>query len=365
MELTSQDVGQQTHINPGQPDHTVSANACLSTQPKNTAAAATTPKSKPRGSRAKTLVSYAESSDSSATLKRKRKRPAGKREVGHELEFHGPSKRVRTTAPTHAESRVAAGKRKATKDFEETISSKQPKTSSTNQREKPLKAIAESDKAQIGAMQKEIETLKMQVNATIDLNKVLLNNYKTSAGGLSEQSVKDVQHVLNQVQHIPDKAIQNMANDALAESENLTILRELLKKIIYVYDPVNDRNDFPKVPSLHEQDKAWQVLREAVAWTVGYDNATPLPSPSSASYLTARVEDIANGRVPDVELGSYIRNLRKYLVSPHAMQLLLSALLCRLVFQTPEPLLEGEHTKGWMKLYEAVAVEGKSHPSLT
>ncbi|KAF9700554.1 hypothetical protein EKO04_001480 [Ascochyta lentis] len=355
------DVDQEIQQIPVQSSNKPGPDRDSATQPQNHVVATAALAPKPRASRAKAPIQYAESSGSSVSPESVEKRATGKRKATYKPEVGSSSKKPKTTAKNQTGARSSAGKRKATEYSEAGTSTKRLKLilrdPSGNSSSSGVQMQATNTlEMQLDALTNDNKTIKTQLRAVISVNSVLLNNYKTSAGGLSEQSVKDLQHTLNQIQHMPNQAFENMANDALAEGKKLASLRNLLKTIIHEYNPVNNGNDFPQVPQLFEQRSDWTVLRDAIVFTVGHDNDTPFPSKLSAGYLSARAEDIASSRVLDAELESCIRGLRKHLISPHALQLLLSALLCRLVFQSPEPLLDGEHTKGWLKLYEAVAV---------
>lgn len=107
---------------------------------------------------------------------------------------------------------------------------------------------------------------------------------------------------------------------------------------------------FPKTPSQLFINDAWEKFWELILDIVDRNRRTPTPTLAAAGYLSRSSEDIASGRVAHAELSDTIKNLEKYLSRPHAQQALLSAVICRWVFQSPEPICKDHHPKPLMKL---------------
>jgi hypothetical protein len=97
---------------------------------------------------------------------------------------------------------------------------------------------------------------------------------------------------------------------------------------------------------------------ENIRIAVGLEDKAPehLPSPELAGYLTCVAEYIASGRYQEEELENCIKHLHEHLKSLYAVQTLISALICRCVFQAPEPMLDKQHSSMLMECYRSLAV---------
>ncbi|KAF2993956.1 hypothetical protein E8E13_000054 [Curvularia kusanoi] len=209
-------------------------------------------------------------------------------------------------------------------------------------------------------IKQELDDTNQKFSGMIAVNMALLDSYQQSSRGLPETAVRGMQLILKQIKNDPKSAFHGMANTALAESEKLVRIRELLTKLVPEYEPRNNGSTFPEILDLEEQHKIWANIQENITLTIAsHNNDVSPPDLLAMGTLTARAEDIAYGRVADLELLPRICGLRNHFGSSLAMQLLIGAVLCRLIFQSPEPLLEGQHSMLMMSLYEAFSVTYK------
>jgi len=95
-------------------------------------------------------------------------------------------------------------------------------------------------------------------------------------------------------------------------------------------------------------------LYERSVSTFGSNNVTPTLSSWSAGYIAAFAEGIAHSLVPGEQLDACIDSLSESLQSLHAQQLLLSTLLCRSIFASPEPMLHAMHLNYMMHSYNSI-----------
>jgi hypothetical protein len=111
---------------------------------------------------------------------------------------------------------------------------------------------------------------------------------------------------------------------------------------------------FPKEPTHRKIDDHWTAIYEYIVHTIGLDNARPDISASRAGYIVGFTKNIATERVSNDQLDSYIESVSGLLKSPHAQQILFSALFCRWVFVALELMLHAMHLDGMMHLFEGI-----------
>jgi hypothetical protein len=71
----------------------------------------------------------------------------------------------------------------------------------------------------------------------------------------------------------------------------------------------------------------------------------PIPKPTDAGYLAARIVDLLEGCVPHDEVDEWVANsLHSLLDSPQAVLALVSAIFCNQLLNGSEPLCEGEYS---------------------
>ena len=180
------------------------------------------------------------------------------------------------------------------------------------------------------------------------------------SGKHSERSIKELLEKAKLVeQYNPTASAEEFLSYALslndvAEDRCAFISRLLGGEQVHGFD-----QDFPRTSSLADLQDKWDVFRLRLLDHVGPGHTTPSPKRGSCAYLWTRcLRQVANGSIADRELGDDLKSLQDCLDSPHAQQAFLSALFCRWVFQSPEPMLEGYYPPSTMKHLELAMMIG-------
>jgi hypothetical protein len=172
-----------------------------------------------------------------------------------------------------------------------------------------------------------------------------------------EQRLKSIQRTMKRE---PGMLFERVLQDLKAADAATTQYRDLLRGLIG-HQEYGNKSDFPKVPQQIDIDESWRSLRKGVKDAFGTECDRPMPRAIDVGYIAARVDDLTRG--DDKTFGSiadYVKELEPQLGSPHSVQGLLSALLCRWLFKVPDPLCKEIHSAKELKLYEAMLLSGKS-----
>lgn len=205
-----------------------------------------------------------------------------------------------------------------------------------------------------------------QSEAHLRLTHWLIRQHEALGEDLSSEANANLLVIIRTIQREGDELLDKLMLDLRSEQRLKEKYRDMAKRLVEVED-LRTGTVFPKSPEENDVQDLWAKFREYILWTVGKRNKTPTPSLTSAGYLSARVEDIASGRVSDVQFNNCLHTLKEFMVSPHAQQMLLGALFCRWVFQNPEGMLRDSHSQGQVKMYEAALAASVYHhsPSVT
>ncbi|XPS69480.1 hypothetical protein M3J07_001739 [Ascochyta lentis] len=194
-----------------------------------------------------------------------------------------------------------------------------------------------------------LESLNQKVDACFDMISNMVTNQQSSP----EERSEHIHQLIRTFRDSKESIIENLIKDLESQRSLKTKHRAMVQNLVEFVD-LNNGTAFPKIPAQNEIDRMWTKFYEQIVSTVGPNNVTPSPTPEGAGYLTCAAEGIANGRIPNDQLEACIESLRRYLETPHAQQSLFSALFCRWIFASPEPMLHAMHSGGMMRLYDGV-----------
>ncbi|KAF1363128.1 hypothetical protein EJ07DRAFT_173825 [Lizonia empirigonia] len=232
----------------------------------------------------------------------------------------------------------AAGKRRVIEESEDETTSRQ----TPPKRQKTSETTLES-------LQEQVESQKVKIDALLEM----LSSMVSRQQDLSEESSEHMYQLIRTLRDPKGSIIENLIKDLESQRALKAKHRDLVQKLVEFVN-LNDGTVFPKTPPQQEVNETWTAFYEHIVYTVGPNHTSPKPKPESAGYLTCTAENIANGRITDAELQPCIASLGQYLKSPHAQQTLLSALFCRWVFASPEPMLHSMHSPLLSQLYTAI-----------
>lgn len=228
--------------------------------------------------------------------------------------------------PTTASSSQAAGKRKADDITGET----------TGESHRKKQRVT-------------LEELNAKVNVLLEVIPALMADQQSDP----DERFEHVTSIFRTIKDTPDSVTSNLIKDLDSQRALKSRYRNLAQRLVGHQD-LNMGTYFPKTPPQDEVNKAWKEFHEHIMFTVGANRTTPIPSPEIAGYISRCAEEIAHGRIPGDQLKACIKSLKPYIQSPHAQQTLLSALSCRWIFTSPEPMLTSMHSTGMMKIYQSM-----------
>ncbi|KAJ4312994.1 hypothetical protein N0V94_007163 [Neodidymelliopsis sp. IMI 364377] len=205
-----------------------------------------------------------------------------------------------------------------------------------------------------------LEEINQKVDACLGLCRVLVADQQSQP----EEIIEHINQIVRTIKDTPGSMVENFAKDLDSQRALKVKYRTMAQKLVGFVDLTNG-TEFPKVPPQKEVNQIWAAFYEHIVSTVGVNNIEPTPTPEGAGYLSRCAEEIAHGRIPDSQLKACVASLSDHLISPHAQQTLISALFCRWIFSSPEPMLKDMHSAGMMQLYNAtMATEQRDHDGL-
>lgn len=190
-------------------------------------------------------------------------------------------------------------------------------------------------------------------NSKLNICSSVLSGLIDHLPSLPEETGQHYRQLLRTLQDPNGRVVESLIKDLHSQRTLKAKYRDMVQKLVSSVDMSNGPI-FPREPTHHEVSEKWATFYAHVMSTVGPNNIMPKISVASAGYLASSAENIAYGRISDEQLKSYIKSLSALFRSPHAQQSLFSALLCRWVFSTPEPMLRSMHSGGMMALYDGV-----------
>jgi hypothetical protein len=153
------------------------------------------------------------------------------------------------------------------------------------------------------------------------------------------------------------KTIPDLQSADAAKAELRALVHDLIGRREFHKD-----NEFPKMPDPKDLTKSWKALRDHLkdAFGAGF-SWEPVPLKFNIGYVAARMDDLADTR-RQTGLGTtlqFLGDLDSYLKSPHLVNAVLGALLCRWLLLKAEPLCRNVYSSKEMKLYEALLLDGE------
>ncbi|KAJ4364796.1 hypothetical protein N0V95_000640 [Ascochyta clinopodiicola] len=194
-----------------------------------------------------------------------------------------------------------------------------------------------------------LEFLNQKVEACFDMISNMITNQQSPPEEFSEH----IHQLIRTFKDLNGSIVENLIRDLDSQPSLKTKHRTMVQKLVE-FVVLSNGTVFPKTPAQSEVDKTWTSFYKHIVSTIGPNNVIPNPTPEGAGYLTCAAEGIANRQIYKDQLEPCIESFSRYLKSPHAQQTLFSALFCRWVFASPEPMLNTMHSDGMMQLYNAV-----------
>jgi hypothetical protein len=157
----------------------------------------------------------------------------------------------------------------------------------------------------------------------------------------------------------PSAAFGRLTEDLVAADELLHQSRNMNRDLFGTQNLLQKPTVLP-VPSPGALDREWKLMRRNVHVAVGNDLAPVAISPLAVDSLADRIEELFQTKEPSPTLQNLVAGLEGYLQGPHAVQCFLSALLCRMVFKSPEPMCRDQHPIQTMRYYDLLRQTGES-----
>lgn len=191
------------------------------------------------------------------------------------------------------------------------------------------------------------------LNNKVDVCLSILSSLVTHQLDLPEETAAHIHQLIRTSREPKQSFLENLLKDLESQRALKARHRNMVKKLVEFVD-LNNGTVFPKTTPQNEVDRMWTAFHEHVVSIVGFNNVKPVLSQDSGGYMTVSAENIAHSRIPGEELEAYVESLGDPLRSPHAQQLLFSALLCRWVFAGPEIVFKDTHSAGMLHLYSGI-----------
>jgi hypothetical protein len=196
---------------------------------------------------------------------------------------------------------------------------------------------------------------KDQHNETVDasLNELKEDEYSQKSMAALTQNIENMRR-LN-----PGAFIKEILRYTLMQSEQLEEKSATIDRLLGGEHMPGLTQQFPLAPTSSDVRAAWDDFSQCILDAVGPGHVTPVPDPGPYALLWHNcLEQIASGQMADTELAEHMRVFEKHLISPHSQQALLSALFCRWVFQSPEPIFNDHHppsTLECLKMFQMIS----------
>lgn len=207
------------------------------------------------------------------------------------------------------------------------------------------------DTTYVEVLEEEVKGLKQQCKMNLELTHWLMRRILETGEDLSADENEQIRSIIRTVERHPNEFFDKLMQDLRSERALKVEYRTGLKKTI------GDLKMGPKFPKPLDYDEVrlnWKGFKDHIVWAVGRGLKTPTPSLTASAFLSARIEDIAYGRVMEDQLQSCIEDVCEFLVSPHAQQSLLSALFCHWIFESPEWMCKDMHNDTSLTMLEAI-----------
>lgn len=182
---------------------------------------------------------------------------------------------------------------------------------------------------------------KDQCNETVDAS---LNELKVEDNHSQKLLAILAQKIENMRRLNPKAIIKDLLRCLLMQSEQLEEKSATMDRLFGGEYVEGLTQQFPPAPTSSDVRAAWDDFYLCILDTVGPGHVTPDPDPGPYALLWHNcLEQIASSQMADNELAEHMRVFEKQSISPHSQQALLSALFCRWVFQSPEPIFDDHH----------------------
>lgn len=182
---------------------------------------------------------------------------------------------------------------------------------------------------------------KDQCNETVDAS---LNELKVEDKYSQKVMATLTQNIENMRRLNLEAVIKEMLRYLLMQSEQLEEKSATIDHLLGGEYMQGLTQQFPPAPTASDVRAAWDDFYLCILDTVGPGHVTPDPDPGPYALLWHNcLEQIASGQMAETELAEHMRVFEKHSISPHSQQALLSALFCRWVFQSPEPIFNAHH----------------------
>ncbi|KAF2129965.1 hypothetical protein P153DRAFT_418650 [Dothidotthia symphoricarpi CBS 119687] len=213
-------------------------------------------------------------------------------------------------------------------------------------------ATAQVEQA-IAPMGEEYTKSQTKTNILWDLMPNLIQQIVTSGKIL----VPELRQTLNSIHYTfgseldEPSAMRTLVQDHLALDQEKASYLEKLRGVVGVEQ--HDGQSFPRAPERKTVDQGWKDTRNGIRDVVGHELGAL--TEFERGFLVAKVDELLNGRHADQELEEWLEGFIAQLGQLKGAQTLMSALFCRLVFATPDPMFN-EVDPISMEIYKMTAL---------
>lgn len=187
-------------------------------------------------------------------------------------------------------------------------------------------------------LESRLDTLQMQVDILLGVSRDVMGKLMDEGGTFDKATRAHLRRLFDDTKD-PNTFNSRQQDDlraAIRTSERLKTWQQQLVKGADVYLNVN----FPEPPDSDTVENLWHRLATKFRRAIGLRDEKPdeLLTPESAGYLTARIEDILMDRLANCELEDIAEEVKDHVKSRYAVLALSSAVFCRDLFRSPEPM---------------------------
>jgi hypothetical protein len=172
--------------------------------------------------------------------------------------------------------------------------------------------------------------MRLELDILTKVQRELIKDNKTLTTGTRNY----LEHLLS---HMKEPETFN-----IKQQDDLRMATRTLEKLTrWVQHVVPDLiTPVPTPPDLSSVEGIWEMIPNNLRYFIGIEDEEPehLPTPESAAFLTACSWNIFANRSGGQELEAIIEYTKEHLLSPYAVQALLTVIFCRDLFQSPEPM---------------------------
>lgn len=213
-----------------------------------------------------------------------------------------------------------------------------PTTTQSNEQSAVSDTVESDTRAELKALREQMDRLQRQQDILLGVSRETLKKQMDGGNTLGKGTRKQLKRLFDDI-HEPSTFNSRQQEDLRVAGRTVEKLQRWTKQLSKGADS-NFNMNFPLAPEAREVNYTWERIMYKIRRVAGLEDEEPerLPTPKDAGYLTARVQDILAGRMTDREVEDMIVDVKEHVQSPFAVLALASAIFCRDLFQSPEPM---------------------------